>query len=195
MALKHYTEKNAVQLLATQSRRTDINSLELCNVHYEMGKYLAYQMLDDFKLHEIDIQHVQGVKKGKALINKEQIAIISMMRSGLYAAEGVRSIFSESMFIIESADIKSICTKYEMGNKTVIVIDAVINTGKTIKTVLDTLIINKCSRIIVATLLMQNEALSLADLYKDVSFYVLRVSENKYVGKGKSDTGNRLFNT
>lgn len=194
MAFKHYTNRHAVQLLATQSRRTDINSIELCKVHFEMGKYLAYQMLDDFELCEIEIPHVQGLRKGQAIANGNQIVIIAMMRSGLYAAEGVRSVFSDSMLIADSHEFQTICQKYDFKNKTVIIIDAVVNSGNTIRKVLDMLYDMACSRIVVGTLLMQKEASEIAAQYTKVSFYALRVSENKYVGQGHTDTGNRLFN-
>ena len=43
--------------------------------------------------------------------------------------------------------------------------------------------------------LMRKEAKYITDKYPNISFYALRISENKYTGKGGTDTGNRLFNT
>lgn len=195
MPIHHFTNKNAVQLLATQSRRVDISATELCHIHFEMGKFLSYQILDEFEMIEIDIQHVQGIKKGVELANKSEIVIITLMRAGLYAAEGVRSVFKDSMFILENGDIEDICNKYDFNNKTIIIVDAVINTGKSILKVIENLEKSNCKKIIVATLIMQAEALKMVDNYPKIAFYALRVSENKYVGKGGTDTGNRLFNT
>ncbi len=192
MPIYHFTHKNAVQLLATQSRRTDISSTELCKIHFEMGKYLAYQMLDEFELSETEINHVQGIKKGVELSNKDKIVIFGLMRAGLYAAEGVRSVFSDSEFFL---DDKFETEKIDLENKVVIIVDAVINTGKSIEKIIEQLKESKTNKIFVATLIMQNDALQLADKYPNIYFYALRVSENKYVGKGGTDTGNRLFNT
>jgi uracil phosphoribosyltransferase len=192
MLIYHFTHKNAVQLLATQSRRTDISSTELCKIHFEMGKYLAYQMLDEFELSETEINHVQGIKKGVELSNKDKIVIFGLMRAGLYAAEGVRSVFSDSEFFL---DDKFETEKIDLENKVVIIVDAVINTGKSIEKIIEQLKESKTNKIFVATLIMQNDALQLADKYPNIYFYALRVSENKYVGKGGTDTGNRLFNT
>ncbi len=192
MAVRHFTDKHAVQLLATQSRRIDISSLEICKVHFEMGKYLAYQLLDDFELTETDIKHVQGIKKGVELLEKNNIIIFGLMRAGLYAAEGVRNIFTESQFhLVDNIETDQI----SCNDKIVIVVDAVINTGKSIEKVITKLLESKPKKIFIATLIMQKEALSLADKYPNISFYALRISENKYVGKGATDTGNRLFNT
>ena len=190
MAIREFTNKNAVQLLATQSRRTDISSTELCKLHFEMGKYLAYQMLDEFALSETEIKHVQGIKTGSELADKNDIVIFALLRAGLYAAEGVRSVFSDSQFFpvteIDSSDLE---------NKIIIVVDAVINTGKSIKKAIKHIHKSKPRKIFVATLIMQKDALQLSDKYPDICFYALRVSENKYLGKGGTDTGNRLFNT
>ncbi len=177
-------------MLASQSRRTDISSVELCKIHFEMGKYLAYQMLDDFELTETEIKHVQGIKTGSELADKNNIVIFALMRAGLYAAEGVRSVFTDSQFFpgteIDSNDLE---------DKIIIVVDAVINTGKSIEKAIEHLRKSKAKKIFVATLIMQKDALHFADKYSDIYFYALRVSENKYVGKGGTDTGNRLFNT
>lgn len=190
MAIREFTNKNAVQLLATQSRRTDISSTELCKIHFEMGKYLAYQMLDEFEMTETEIKHVQGIKTGSELSHKNGIVIFALMRAGLYAAEGVRSVFTDSQFFpvmeIEKNDLES---------KIVIIVDAVINTGKSIEKAIEHLQKSKPRKIFVATLIMQKDALHLSEKYSDIYFYALRVSENKYIGKGGTDTGNRLFNT
>jgi uracil phosphoribosyltransferase len=195
MQIYHFTNKNAVQLLATQSRRADINSFDLCKIHFEMGKYLAYQILDEFELVENEIHHVQGIKKGVELLDKNNIVIISLLRAGLYAAEGVRSVFTDSMFILESNDIEKISEKYDFQNKIIIIVDAVVNTGKSMLKIIEKLQKKSCKKIMIATLILQKEALILFESYQTISFYALRISENKYVGKGGTDTGNRLFNT
>lgn len=190
MPITHFTNKNAVKLLSTQSRRTDISSIELCKNHFELGKYLAYQMLDEFELRETEIKHVQGIKTGIELAAKNNIVIFALMRAGLYAAEGVRSVFSESQFFpvseIDNTDLE---------NKVIIVVDAVINTGRSIEKALEHLQKCKASKIFIATLVMQKDSLQLVEKYTDIHFFAIRISENKYVGRGVTDTGNRLFNT
>lgn len=192
MPLQEFTSRKAVQLLATQSRRADLSSIELCKLHVEMGTYLAYQMLEEFDLQETQIQHVQGIKTGVELADGHNIAVCALMRAGLYAAEGIRNVVRDAQFFLLHGE--EIPTE-DLKGKTVIVADAVINTGRSIEKIIEQLQPDVARRIIVATLVMQKEATSLAEKYPDVSFYALRVSENKYVGKGGTDTGNRLFNT
>lgn len=192
MKVREFTNKNAVQLLATKSRRTDIGSTELCKTHFEMGKFLAYQMLDDFKLNEIEINHVQGIKKGVELSDRENIVIFGLMRAGLYVAEGLRSIFSDSQFFLGD-DFQA--EKINLNDKIVVIADAVINTGKSIEKIIKQILQTNARKVFVVTLIMQKDALYLSDKYPNIFFYALRISENKYIGKGGTDTGNRLFNT
>lgn len=192
MILKEYTKKKAAQILATQSRRSDISSLELCNIHFEMGKYLGYEILEEFDLVETQIQHVQGIRTGVKLKDENDIIIFPLMRAGLYAAEGVRSVIKESQFAPYNKEEEE---KLNLENKTIILVDSVINTGKSILKIIESLYKNPIKRIIIVTLILQKDAMKVFEEYKNISLYALRISQNKYTGKGGTDTGNRLFNT
>ncbi len=161
-------------------------------MHFEMGKLLAYKMLEDFPVTEISIRHVQGIRQGVELAQKDDFVIVSMMRAGLYAAEGIRSVFSNGGFILYSSPEDLV---QNLNGKIIIVADSVINTGKSIERVVTEIKSQNPAKIVVATLVMQQHATKLADQYREIDFYALRVSANKYVGKGATDTGNRLFNT
>jgi uracil phosphoribosyltransferase len=196
MNIKDYTNRIASKLLATQARRTDISAIDLCKVHYEMGKFLGYELLEEFEITEIEIPHVQGLGKGFEIINKKEIIILAMMRSGLYAAEGIRSLLTDAALILENNDIETLVKKHIFKEKTIIIVDAVINTGKTINNIIHKLKLCECTKIVVVTLVLQNEAaLNFEESNININLYALRISENKYIGKGTTDTGNRLFNT
>lgn len=192
MSIKSFSKEIAVQLLATKSRQAALSSVELCSVHFEMGKLLAYKILEDFPVAKISIRHVQGTKQGVELAQKNDFVIVSIMRAGLYAAEGLRSVFSDSGFVLYNSPED---LELNLNGKIIIVIDSVINTGKSIERVVTELKLKSPAKIIVATLVMQQEATKLADQYREIDFYALRISTNKYVGKGATDTGSRLFNT
>ncbi|MBC6479419.1 MAG: hypothetical protein GDA56_18235 [Hormoscilla sp. GM7CHS1pb] len=192
MSIKSFSTEIAVQLLATKSRQADLSSIELCNVHFEMGKLLAYKMLEDFPVTEISIRHVQGIRQGVELAQKDDFVIVSMMRAGLYAAEGIRSVFSNGGFILYSSPEDLV---QNLNGKIIILVDSVINTGKSIERVVTEIKSQNPAKIVVATLVMQQDTTKLADQYREIDFYALRFSANKYVGKGATDTGNRLFNT
>ena len=192
MALKEFTNRKAVQLLATQSRRTAIEALELCDLHFEMGKLLAYEMLEDFELCDIEIKHVQGIKKGKAIVNSRDIVVVALLRAGLFAAQGIRSVFKECQFNLYEQFSE---TENDFNGKTVIIVDAVINTGKSMEKAVKHIQAKDPKKIIIATLILQKEAIGLCEKHPNIEIFALRVSENKYTGSGSTDTGNRLFNT
>jgi uracil phosphoribosyltransferase len=194
MNFKDFTQSKASQVLSTQARRADLPALELTALHFQMGQYLAYQILEDFELADCEITHVQGNRQGIEIADKEDICVMALLRAGLYAADGIRSIFKYGAYFLESNDAAETDRKYAFAHKTLIVVDAVINTGRSIKKVLNILRDAKCKRIVVATLVMHEDAKQLALDFPDVHFYALRVSGNKYKGTGGTDTGNRLFN-
>lgn len=195
MNLKEFTQSKTSQVLSTQSRRADLSALELSTLHFQMGQFLAYHILEDFEVAHCDIAHVQGKRQGFEIAGKGDICVMAMLRAGLFAAEGIRSIFKDGAFFLEQDNVAEIVSKHSLESKTVIIVDAVINTGKSIAKILNQLIGAKCYKIVVATLVMQDDARQLAIDFPDVRFYALRVSENRYKGTKGIDTGNRLFNT
>ena len=56
--------------------------------------------------------------------------------------------------------------------------------------------LQKPQKIIVTCSVMPDTTVEIiSQKYPEISFYIFRISSNKYVGKGKTDTGNRLFGT
>ncbi len=194
--IRDFTDESWVKLLSTTARRTDITPIELCQAHKEMGKMLAYQMLEEFAMEEIDIPHVQGIRKGFDIKDKEKVSILVMMRSGLYFGEGIREIFpfSSCFMFVEFPTQEELAS---IGNNKIIISDAVINTGKSMINLLDHLYKHiKQPKIIVSCQVVQKKSVSkLEKLFPEIAFYTIRISENQYTGKGGTDTGNRLFNT
>ncbi|MHA1342013.1 MAG: uracil phosphoribosyltransferase [Promethearchaeota archaeon] len=204
MPLYHYTQKNAIQLLATQSRRADLTPYELSQVHIELGRYLAYQIAEEIPLEEYEILHSQGKAIGKRIKNEKDILIFVFMRAGLYLGEGIRILFHSSPYYHINAkrgigltedEFKSL-VPFELDNKIIILVDAVINTGDTMRPVINLFQEKNPKNIIVACSVMPDfTAFKLEKEYPNVNIYTIRISKNSYVGKGKTDTGNRLFGT
>jgi len=78
----------------------------------------------------------------------------------------------------------------------VVLADAVVNTGATVVPVLQQLLARRPGQLIVVSLVGQQEAAERLSLdFPDVHFLFARLSSNRYVGVGGTDTGNRLFGT
>ncbi|KAF1073843.1 uracil phosphoribosyltransferase [Methanogenium sp. MK-MG] len=185
----------AVQILSTQSRRADLSPVQLKNVHRRLGQLLSYEYVKGLHLEPIDIIHVQGVKKGLDLAPQEFTIILTLMRSGLYVADGFREIFDSHArleFISEETDLNKILSEYCLEKMNVVLVDSVINTGQSIRKIID--VLPKCKTITVICQVMHAKFVqsSLGEC-EDIHFITCRISRNFYVGNGKTDTGNRLF--
>jgi orotate phosphoribosyltransferase len=89
------------------------------------------------------------------------------------------------------------------GQWTVILVDSVVNSGKSVAEFLERIReLDRTVLVVVLAGVIQAEALSTAAVLgqvlktdKALSLVALRLSDNKFQGQGGTDTGNRLFNT
>ena len=195
MKLYDFTNKKSFIILGTESRKADISSFELCEIHKELGKLLGYQIIENCELIEIEINHVQGRKIGFELKDKKNIFIFALMKSGLYIAEGLRSVFKESSLFLVNNEIPNL-DNIDLSEKTLFIADSVINTGKSIERTIESIFKKhyRFKRVIVVASVVQEESIEILK-DKDIELYAVRISKNKYIGKGNTDTGNRLYNT
>ena len=202
MVVYDFSERKAIQVLSTQSRRKDLSPYQLSIVHYEIGKLVAANILELFPLEEITIPHPIGVRKGTQIAFEEEIIILTVMRAGLYFADGFRFYFQKAPFYhinpIREIGIseKEFRGLPDLNCKTVVLIDAVINTGNTIIPVIHQIQKVTPKRIVVSCMVLPNgTAKGLIGEFPHIDFCFTRISNNAYVGKGPTDTGNRLFGT
>ncbi len=185
----------AVRIISTRSRRADLSPVQLKEVHRTLGQLLSYEYVGMLNLARVEINHVQGTKKGLDIASYEFTLILVMMRSGLYVADGFREILdshSRLEFVYEKGDALKIFGSYNLNNVNVVIIDSVINTGKSVKEIID--ILPNCKSItIVCQVMHSGFARSSFVVNENIHFITCRISENFYVGNGKTDTGNRLF--
>ena len=201
MPLTHYTCRHLVQVLATETRRTDTTPQALALSHIALGRFLAGELVEEFQLEPCEIQHPQGVRQGWRIADEHDIALLVFMRSGLYVAEGVRELFQRAPLHhvlprrgvgLDDAELEKIVA---LAPRTCVVIDAVVNTGASIEPVLAQLS-EWGFRIFVLSLVSPKPTVErLAEAWPNVCFMFARVSDNQYVGSNGLDTGNRLFGT
>ena len=174
-------------------------------IHAQIGRFLAEKLLDSYGhfgalLDEGSFSHVQG-GSFQGNVTSENVLILPLMRGGEPMSRGVFQCFPRAKLIhYDDKDIASSKTAESIlvstNIKDVIFVDSVVNQGRSIRRCLAPLEKNKRIRIHVLTAVIQQEAsIKLPKEYPRVKFLALRVSENKYTGKGGTDTGNRLFGT
>jgi len=198
----HFTDRHVVRLLATESRRTDTTPFELARSHVALGRFVAGQLVEQLELAPREIQHPQGVRTGWQVADEADITLVTFMRAGLYTAEGVRDVLQHARVVHVSPTRRVGLSAAELAEsgpiagRRFVLIDSVVNTGASLEPVLAQLRDGGAAWLGVVTLVSPvPTARRLEVEHPDVHFYFARVSENQYVGKGSTDTGNRLFGT
>lgn len=199
MPVIEYGERHIVKLLATETRRADSSPKDLADAHEQLGFFLAGELLEHLDLEPRDIRHPQGLRSGWQVAGEDGVALVVLMRAGLYVAEGIRRVLRRAPahhvsprrgIGLADAEVLSIL---DGRPHTVVLIDAVVNTGASLEPVLAQL---AGRRLLVASLVAPRPtAERLASTWPEVHFLFARISDNQYVGRGSTDTGNRLFGT
>ncbi|KAH0566009.1 hypothetical protein GP486_000600 [Trichoglossum hirsutum] len=199
----HATDRNAAKLLMTPTRDAKVAGPALRKAHRRVGVYLATEFLADMiGIEEYPIPHVQGHHtSGYRLSHEQRTSIVALMRGGEAVAYGVNDVFPLAMFVHASRpdDIK---LHHLEGQSTLVLVDSVVNSGKTVvQFVQHVRNLHATIRIVVVAGVVQAQSVSEGSLaqvlahHTNLSLVALRLSDNKFGGKGTTDTGNRLFNT
>ncbi|KAK3171839.1 hypothetical protein OEA41_003923 [Lepraria neglecta] len=197
------TDRNAAKLLATPMRDAAVAGPDLREAHRRVGWYLAIEFLADVMgLEQSPIRHVLGHQTGGyQLFHEQQTTIVALMRGGEPMAFGVNDAFPLAMFV-HASDADDIKLHHLQGQLTVILVDSVVNTGKTIvEFVQHVRQLHATIRIVVVAGVVQAQCVSGGSLNQTLARHAklhlitLRLSDTKFTGSGTTDTGNRLFNT
>lgn len=196
--------KNAAKLLATRMRDAQFEGPALRKAHHRAGRYLAVEFLTRIiGVEEHKITHVLGNSAiGYQLRHESRTTIVALMRGGGPMALGVNDIFPLAMFV-HADNPEDVKLHHLQGQQTVILVDSVINTGKTIAEFVQAIHAKTPHvRIIVVAGVVQAEYVSFDsilyktyDCHRNLGIVALRLSETKFTGSRGTDTGNRLFNT
>ncbi|KAE8149996.1 uracil phosphoribosyltransferase [Aspergillus avenaceus] len=199
------TDRAATKLLMTKMRDATVAGPMLREAHRRAGWYLANEFLADaIGLEEFLIPHVQGHNvAGYRLLQELQTLIVAVMRGGEPMAFGVNDAFPHAMFLHANThnDITSELLKVR---ERIILVDSVINSGKSIlQFVKHIRSLHTTIHIVIVAGVVQSQSVCRRSPIRmfaheyggKLTIVALRLSENKFTGKGTTDTGNRLFNT
>jgi phosphoribosyl transferase domain protein len=174
---KHWIERCQSKSMETGYR--------LREAHYTLGEHMAEKILDMTAVH------------------RPQFAVLILMRAGLPFGMGIADKLEKAgsqvaIYFIHH-DINNEI-KAEIADRTIILVDAVINSGKSIQQIMITLPEMIRQSVILTTTVIPKETVS---KFEQFNLLVVRVSSNQYQGakvstitQGKGpDTGDRLFGT
>ena len=195
--------EKAAKLLATPMRDAANAGPALRTAHRYVGWYLAIEYVTSIiGLESRPIQHVLGrPETGSRLRYEKRTTIVALMRGGEPMASGVSDAFPLAWFL-HAKEPEDITLNYLKGQATVILVDSVVNTGKTIvDAVRHIRKLHATVRIVIVAGVVQKECVS-KQILKDelaqlmgIHLVTLRYSDTKFTGSKATDTGNRLFNT
>ena len=179
---------SAIKVLSPDENKEEISICQsasgivgkvLRKTHYRLGKKVARLILADFG---------EGEK-----------VVVSMLRSGVPFSFGIADYFDCPLLFYDETHPdgfeKQLLEYPRLKNATMILCDAVINSGKTIKNITKVLSDKKC---IVATTVLSDTF----NLMYNTPIYAVRISQHSYVGARQSeivngkgpDTSDRLYN-
>ncbi|KAI4166800.1 MAG: hypothetical protein LQ343_007740 [Gyalolechia ehrenbergii] len=192
----------AAKLLMTPTRDATVAGPALREAHRRIGWYLATGLIADIVgVEEYPIQHVQGHQiNGRRLLYESETLIVALMRGGEPMAFGVNEAFPLAGFL-HASHPEQVLPVHLKDQRSVILVDSVVNSGKTAEQFIHRIRdLNATIRIVMVAGVVQDQSISGGSFAQalggdDVSLVALRLSENKYTGKGPTDTGHRLFNT
>jgi uracil phosphoribosyltransferase len=194
----HATDKHAAKLLMAPMRDTSLAGPALREAHRRTDFYLATEFLSDILgLEEYMIPHVQGGNvAGHRFLYEKQTAIVALMRGGEPMALGVNDALPAAIFV-HAGDPTDV--KLHHLHRTVLLVDSVVNNGNTVVDLVQHIrSLHDTVRIVVVAGVVQSKSLGrFSRLFgkSDFGIVTLRLSDNKSIGTGTTDTGNRLFNT
>lgn len=182
-----------MRLLVDATRRAECAGPALARAHRDVGNALASVVAASLPVEDVEIEHVVGRSTGVRIRLGAEPIVVALMRAGLFVAEGLwERLPGASLVPLESE------ARLELPavGRTVVVVDAVINTGRTLRAILNVVQDLGAEKISVATLVgYRPTVVELAKTFPEVDFIAARLSERSYVGRGSTDTGGRLFGT
>ncbi|KAJ7442400.1 uracil phosphoribosyltransferase-domain-containing protein [Mycena galericulata] len=199
----HATDEYAAKLLMTPMRDARISGPALQKAHGSVGWHLATTFLPKLVgLEEVPIPHVLGNQTtGHRLRHEKKTMIVALMRGGEPMALGVHKAIPLAMFV-HAKKPEELNNEHLKGRETVVLVDSVVNSGKSVEEFVQHIrTLDSSIPIVVVAGVIQAQSLSdgiLGDILArddNVGFVSLRLSDNKYTGKGTTDTGHRLFNS
>lgn len=129
----HATDSTAAKVLMTPMRDAGVAGPGLREAHRRAGWWIATQHVSEMMgCEETEITHVQNHRTaGYRLRDEEKTVIIALMRGGEPMAQGVSEAFPAAMFVHANTP-DDLTEQHIRGQSTILLVDSVVNSGKTI---------------------------------------------------------------
>lgn len=174
--LSEQSDEKILADIATCKSNSGINGRKLAKAHFRLGNCIGKEL--------------------KNRIPEQNTALLVLDRGGRFFGDGLYCGFGGHFYPYNPANDEIPVFNQEV----VVIVDSVINTGKSIRELVSKLKErNPNIEIVIATNVIQKSAI---DLFSDYLLFAVRVSDNCFIGKNQAvqkgnsgpDTADRLFN-
>lgn len=193
--IQHLTDDPLTRLLVNDTRLSTTVGPDLARAHRAVGRSLAAILARLIALEFYEIQHVTGPQQGVRIQPGSAPVFLALMRGGLFVAEGLWECFPGSALVPWKNEGDAF-PYLPTDGRPIVIVDSVIDTGESLRPVLQAALARAGNVVIVASLVAYRPtALALEMEFPDVPIIVARLSDHQYKGRGSTDTGGRLFGT
>jgi uracil phosphoribosyltransferase len=197
-----------VQHKLTLMRRKDASTNSFRQLLHEVSALMAYEVLRDMPLHDIDVETPLEHTVGR-VIDGKKLVFASILRAGAGILEGMLTVVPGARVghIGLYRDPKTlVAIEYyfkmpgELGERDIVVVDPMLGTGNTAVAAVERLKEARPKSIKFVCLLTCPEGLAaMAEAHPDVPIYTAAVDreldEHGYIRPGLGDAGDRMFGT
>jgi uracil phosphoribosyltransferase len=208
MSTLHLVDHPLVQHKLTLMRRKDASTNSFRQLLHEVSALMAYEVLRDMPLHDIEVQTPLEHTVGR-VIDGKKLVFASILRAGAGILEGMLTVVPGARVghIGLYRDPKTlVAIEYyfkmpgDLGERDIVVVDPMLGTGNTAVAAVERLKEARPKSIKFVCLLTCPEGLAAMEhAHPDVPVYTAAVDreldEHGYIRPGLGDAGDRMFGT
>jgi uracil phosphoribosyltransferase len=208
MGTVHLVDHPLVQHKLTLMRRKDASTNSFRQLLHEVSALMAYEVLRDMPLHDIEVQTPLENTIGR-VIDGKKLVFASILRAGAGILEGMLTVVPGARVghIGLYRDPKTlVAIEYyfkmpgDLGERDIVVVDPMLGTGNSAVAAVERLKESRPKSIKFVCLLTCPEGLAAMDhAHPDVPIYTAAVDreldEHGYIRPGLGDAGDRMFGT
>ena len=208
MGIVHLVDHPLVQHKLTLMRRKEASTNSFRQLLHEVSALMAYEVLRDMPLHDIEVQTPLEDTVGR-VIDGKKLVFASILRAGAGILEGMLTVVPGARVghIGLYRDPKTlVAIEYyfkmpgDLGERDIVVVDPMLGTGNTAVAAVERLKEARPKSIKFVCLLTCPEGLAaMGRAHPDVPIYTAAVDreldEHGYIRPGLGDAGDRMFGT
>jgi len=192
----------------TLIRREGIDGIHFRGGIIEIGRWLAYELVNTMEKEDVTVQTPLGIAEGVKIKDKNDIVVVSVLRAAIPLVEGIMRVFRNAQYGVVGASRKDEPPfPVEVGyfkippvdDKIVVIADPMLATGNTMNAILDRIHEKGTPRrLVLLNVIASRPGIELVERkHPDVEIYTCAVdgklNSDGYIVPGLGDAGDKAF--